>query len=75
MPVVLHWMELYETTMRDIRPCVDGNDLMQLGIPRGPLYSRILTSIRNAKLDGLVFDREQELSLVFWFAQDLPVKR
>ncbi|MFN2203745.1 MAG: CBS domain-containing protein [Caldilineaceae bacterium] len=75
MPVVLHWMDLYETTMRGVHPHVDGNDLMQLGIPRGPLYSRILTAIRNAKLDGLVFDREQELSLAFWLAQGVPVKR
>ena len=63
MPVVVHWLDLYQSSLRHVRSDIDGNDLLALGVPRGPLYSNILTALRSARLDGLTRDREQELAL------------
>ncbi|MBV7339507.1 CBS domain-containing protein [Chloroflexi bacterium TSY] len=48
-----------------IRPLLNGNDLKQMGIPRGPLYAKILTRLRAAWLDGEIDNRaaEEELAL------------
>ncbi len=63
MPVVLHRFNLFEESLRDLRPEIDGNTLGEMGIARGPLYNRILKSVRNAELDGLIQGREQEIAL------------
>ncbi len=45
-------------------------DLVALGIPRGPLYRRILDALRSARLDGRVLSREDELALATKMAQE-----
>jgi poly(A) polymerase len=45
-------------------PLITGDDLAALGIPRGPVYKRLLDAVREAQLDGSVTTREQALDLV-----------
>lgn len=42
---------------------IDGNDLKEMGCPRGPLYGQILQEVWEAKLDNLAMGREAELRL------------
>lgn len=49
---------------RFIRPEMNGNDILALGVPQGPRVGQLITALRNAKLDGLITTREQELEFV-----------
>jgi len=42
----------------------EGGDLIDLGYAPGPLFSRILSAVEDAQLEGSLFDREQALSFV-----------
>lgn len=70
VPVVVQWLDLYHASLHGVTPELDGNDLKGMGIPRGPIYKRILSSLRNARLDGLVRDREQEMALAIQLAHE-----
>jgi poly(A) polymerase len=45
-------------------PLLTGDDLMALGIERGPVYKRLLDAVRSAQLDGDVTTKEQSIELV-----------
>ena len=45
-------------------PLLSGDDLIAVGIPRGPAMARLLKAVRVAQLDGEVRDREAALKLV-----------
>lgn len=55
------YISLYLTHLRNVKVMLTGDDLKELGIPPGPRYKEILTELLDAKLDGLVRDREEEL--------------
>ncbi len=55
------WLDRYVEEWRDIRLDIDGDDLMQAGIPEGPAIGRGLTAALRAKLDGEVASTEDEL--------------
>jgi len=70
-PVELAWLWL--TSGRDVRKVVDwfvgldprvvslsGDDVVALGVPRGPAVARVLAEMRDARLDGLLADRAME---------------
>ncbi len=57
-------ISLYVTTLRQVRAELTGQDLVNLGYTPGPLFKKILTKLRNARLDGLVYDRDEELALL-----------
>jgi tRNA nucleotidyltransferase/poly(A) polymerase len=42
----------------DPEPLISGDDLIQLQVPKGKLYSVLLQEARNAQLDGLLHSRE-----------------
>ena len=75
LPVVVHWLDEYITTLRHVRPEIDGNDLQAMGIPKGPIYSEILTALRGAQLDGVTRTREQEMALAIQLAHEKLDKR
>lgn len=54
----------YLTDYRKIRPLLTGNDLKSLGVPTGPSFTRILTALRGARLDGQAVTVEDERRLV-----------
>ena len=42
----------YLQTWQHVHPSLDGNDLRRMGLGPGPLYGKILHSLRVALLDG-----------------------
>ncbi len=51
------------TELEQIKPYIDGNDLKKLGIAPGPLFSHILETIRDEKIDGAISSKVEELEL------------
>ena len=45
-------------------PLVTGDDLLALGIPRGPHYQRLLQAARDAQLDEQIATRQQAIEFV-----------
>ena len=45
-------------------PLLTGDDLIQLGVPRGRLYATLLRKVRDAQLDGQIADRDQAIEFV-----------
>ena len=54
----------YITDLRHTRTQIDGMALRALGIAPGPVYSRVLGAILDARLDGIVKDRGDEDDLL-----------
>ncbi len=52
--------ERYVTRWRTVRPILRGDDLLKLGVPRGPEIAEVLRELRAAKLDGEVKTRADE---------------
>jgi poly(A) polymerase len=57
---------LEEWTEADLNPelFLNGHDLMRRGIPRGPLYKRLLDALREAQMEGTVKNSGQAWELV-----------
>jgi tRNA nucleotidyltransferase (CCA-adding enzyme) len=54
----------YETELRHVEPIVDGEYLKSLGLKPSPLFSRLLRSVRDARLNGKVQTLEEEKALI-----------
>jgi len=64
-----HYPELKEEMEKILaaqktRPCLTGKDLQRMGISPGPLYGKILKHLRAAKIDGLLKNRDDEISFL-----------
>ena len=57
-------VELYFRELRFMRPHITGKDLQALGLKPGPAFGVALQAVRDARLDGLVATRREELGLV-----------
>lgn len=57
-------LQTYATRWRYLRISLDGRALQNMGVPPGPKVGDILGRLREAKLDGLVKTREDELRMV-----------
>ncbi len=57
-------VSLYLTTLRKIRPELKGEDLQKMGYTPGPLFKKIFTAILDARLEGQIKSREEELAFV-----------
>ncbi|MEJ5357525.1 MAG: CBS domain-containing protein [Desulfobacterales bacterium] len=57
-------ISLYFTQLRRVTTSVNGEDLKRLGVPPGPLYRRVLDQVLDARLNGRVETREEELAFV-----------
>jgi poly(A) polymerase len=57
---------LEETPIEEMRPTrlLTGNDLQSLGYQPGPLFSKILRSLEDAQLEGLVRCRKEAIAFV-----------
>lgn len=55
---------LFRTRLREVTPALTGDDLKRMGIPPGPHYRQILARLRDARLDGEISTREQEIVIV-----------
>jgi tRNA nucleotidyltransferase (CCA-adding enzyme) len=54
----------YLETWRKIKPKTNGDDLKERGLPPGPRYKQILSSLRQAWLDGAVRTESEEMDLL-----------
>jgi tRNA nucleotidyltransferase (CCA-adding enzyme) len=50
--------------LRKVRPILKGNDLKRLGLPQGPLYTKILNELRDERLRGKIVAEEDEEAYV-----------
>ncbi|MTI79364.1 MAG: CBS domain-containing protein [Firmicutes bacterium] len=49
--------------VRHNKPTVNGKDLKRMGFKPGPLFRKALDAVWQARLDGLVYTRDEELEL------------
>lgn len=54
----------YLREWRQVRPALGGRDLLRLGVPRGPRMGQLLAALRDARLEGRVRSREEEMEMV-----------
>jgi len=54
----------FQMKWRDVKTHLTGDDLMSLGIPQGPEIGVVLQELLNARLDDVIFTREEEESFV-----------
>jgi tRNA nucleotidyltransferase (CCA-adding enzyme) len=57
-------IDRYLSTWRFIQPETDGGTLQSLGMPPGPSYRRILSTLRAAWIDGLIQSKMDEEALL-----------
>jgi tRNA nucleotidyltransferase (CCA-adding enzyme) len=67
-------LERYYLTWRDLRPALDGNDLLALGLPRGPEIGRLLNRLLEGRLDGTITTEAQERALAAEAVQGIRVE-
>lgn len=58
------WMRLYLDELQDIRPLLNGDDLIALGVPQGPTIGRLLKELLDTRLDGFVKTTDDEKTFV-----------
>ena len=58
------WLSCYMDCLRYIRPMLTGDDILDMGIPPGPLVGEVLASLHKAKLDGRLISRQDEVNMV-----------
>jgi tRNA nucleotidyltransferase (CCA-adding enzyme) len=61
---VRRWIATFINQLRDVEVVVTGHDLADLGIAPGPVYKKIKQALLDARLNGKVTTREDELGLV-----------
>lgn len=63
-PIIQQRIESYLSNLRHIQPSLTGEDLMRMGIASGPRIKEVLSILREARLDGKVRSREEEIEFV-----------
>jgi tRNA nucleotidyltransferase (CCA-adding enzyme) len=53
----------YVEKIRFIKPEITGDDLLEIGIPQGPIIGQLIDIVRRAKLDGKVSTKQEEIDL------------
>jgi len=62
--LVREQLELHHRKLRFVEPEIDGEYLKAMGLKPGPIFGRILSALRDARLDGEVSSLEEEKGLV-----------
>ncbi|OGO07646.1 MAG: hypothetical protein A2Y92_03710, partial [Chloroflexi bacterium RBG_13_57_8] len=57
-------IELYLNVLRHVNPALGGEGLKKMGVPEGPRIKEILQLLREARLDGKVTNRKEEVDMV-----------
>ena len=63
-PLVAQRLKTYLTELSHVKTGLNGDDLIALGVPRGPTIGKLLEDLLAARLDGLVATREDEEDFV-----------
>jgi len=62
----------YLRELRAVKLSIKGDDLLKLGIPRGPQIREVLDEVLKAKLDGICTSREEQMACAERIAAALP---
>lgn len=65
---IRRFVSLYLTRLRTMTTFLNGEDLLQLGLEPGPLFRRIKTRLLQARLNGEVLNRDEEVALALSLA-------
>lgn len=57
-------LHLFEGELRHYKPKLDGNDLLQLGVPQGEIVGQILWKLTEGGLDGTIKTIQDEMNFV-----------
>ena len=57
-------IELYLNVLRHVNPALSGEDLVKLGVPKGPKIKEVLQKLREARLDGKINSKKGEEEMV-----------
>jgi tRNA nucleotidyltransferase (CCA-adding enzyme) len=57
-------ISLYLTSLRKIKPELTGEDLRAMGYSPGPFFKRVFNAVLDAKLEGRIKNRQEELEFV-----------
>ena len=59
------YVNIYFTQFQGrMKPSLTGNDLAKMGVEPGPVFKLILNALREARVEGSVKSREEEIALV-----------
>ncbi len=62
--LVRELLDLYLTQWRHVRTELDGDALLKMGVPSGRRLGRTLKALQDARLDGKIESRQDEIDLV-----------
>jgi len=62
--VARRYIELFLDRLRFMRPELNGDDLMELGVLEGPQIKKVLQKLLDARLNGEINSREEEVEMV-----------
>jgi tRNA nucleotidyltransferase (CCA-adding enzyme) len=57
-------IELYLNVLKNVKPALTGEDLVKLGVPKGPNIKAVLQKLRQARLDGKIDSKKGEEDMV-----------
>jgi tRNA nucleotidyltransferase (CCA-adding enzyme) len=57
-------LETFNSKLRYIKPALSGDDLLKMGIPQGTQIKEILARLLEARLDGKVKSKREEVEMV-----------
>src|SRR5207249_7238304 len=60
---IVRLVAAYVTNQRQVRPSLNGADLKAMGLKPGPIYKKILDRLHEARLNGEVKTKADELEL------------
>ena len=63
-------ISFYFTNLRQTRTFIRGNDLKQMGLPPGPVYREALEAVFDARLNGKLKTRKDELAFIKNYLQN-----
>ncbi|MBI3743127.1 MAG: CCA tRNA nucleotidyltransferase [Chloroflexi bacterium] len=73
MPIIETHLRRYQEELRSVQAELNGDDVIALGVPRGPDIGKLLRALHDARLDGEVSNRDGEAALVRrWLEHGLP---
>jgi tRNA nucleotidyltransferase (CCA-adding enzyme) len=63
-PEVNEWLDRFASEWRLVKPAHTGDDLRQLGLPPGPVYTVIMDRLLAARLDNEIDDKNAERAML-----------
>ena len=59
-PEMARNLNRYVAGSGDLKPVLRGGDLLEMGVPQGPMMGRVLAELRDMRLDRRVTSEEEE---------------